>query len=58
MYRYTMIQAVLFLIPDELYFTGFPFSSWGKRDEGPVSGQVSGGKVRYLPDSCRACFAC
>lgn len=25
-------------------------------DEGPVSGQMSGGKVRYLPISCRACL--
>lgn len=57
--RYTMIQAGICLITDGLYFTGFPFSSLlgGKRgEEGPVSGQVSGGKIRYLPVSCRACL--
>lgn len=52
-----MIQAGLCLITDGLYFTGFPFSSLlGQGDEGPVSGQVGGGKIRYLPVSCRACL--
>lgn len=46
-----MIRVVLGLI----FITGF-LLALGEWDEGPVSGQVSGSKIRNLPVSCRACL--